>query len=246
MKAPPALRILAATVLGFMPHSQAAVIFSDDFTSGTSTGLNTQAPQTRPGTQAWTAASVFTKDSSEGVVNSSGSGAAYLAMPTFDLSFIYVITARVFNTRTDTNWVGVGWTTQDSSTSAWNTAGTGTYWMFWRGNDEVRSFTTGAGGTTGPIGVNASGVDNVLDLRVQMDGPAGTVTYFYKNPDASTWTTYFSQVLSTTTVSSIKSVGFTTNGNNTGVISYELAVIPEPRAALLGGLGVLMLLRRRR
>ncbi len=236
--------ILAAATLGLACSAHAATIFFDDFTTGSNGALNGQAPVTRPGTETWIAGSVFTKNTTNGVVNSSGTAAAYLPITTIDTNEIYMITARVSNTTTGSNWVGVGWTTQDSSTSAWNSAGTGRFWMLWRGNNELRTFTSGAGGTTNSTGTTAAGVDNVLDMRIIMDGPEETVSYYYKNPNATEWTFLFDQSLGGT--SNIESVGFTTNTSGTSIISYEYTLIPEPTTALLGGLGMLFLLRRRR
>ncbi len=229
-----------------------AVIYSDDFTSGTSTALNGQAPQTRPGTETWRAQSVYTKDVTNGRVNSSGSGSANLPIPTFDLTKIYTVTARVTNNlaSSDADWVGIGFTTQTTNTNAWNVAGTGTYWMLWRGNDNIRAFNgAGASNSVGSTSTNAAGESNTLDLRVVLDfttGGSGTVSYFYKNPSASDWTTFTTSTISESLRNGINSVGFTTLDNNTSIHSFEYTVIPEPRAALLGGLGLLMLLRRRR
>ncbi len=41
-------------------------------------------------------------------------------------------------------------------------------------------------------------------------------------------------------------VGFAANGGSTAVQSFEVVNIPEPTAAVLGSLGLLALLRRRR
>jgi hypothetical protein len=232
--------------------AHSAVIFSDDFTSGTSTALNGQAPQTRPGTETWTAQSVFSKNTTTGVVASTGSGSAHLAVPTLDLTKIYTVTARVTNAlaSSDADWVGIGFTTQTTNTNAWNVSGTGTYWMFWRGNDEIRAFNgTGATNPSGSTGTFAARVDNTLDLRVVLDftqGTFGVVSYLYKNPTDMDWTTYSTSNITESLRNGINRVGFTTLDTNTSIHSFEYAVIPEPRAALLGGLGLLMLLRRRR
>jgi hypothetical protein len=230
-----------------------AVIFSDDFTTGTNAALAGQAPQVRPGTETWRAQSVFTKNTAgDGVVNSSGSGSANLALPTFDLSKIYMVTARVTNNlaSSDADWIGVGFTTQTTNTNAWNVAGTGTYWMLWRGNDNIRAFNgAGASNSPGSTTTNVAGESNTLDLRVVLDfttGGAGTVSYLYKNPSASDWTTFTTSSITESLRNGINSVGFTTLDNNTSIHSFEYTVIPEPRAALLGGVGLLMLLRRRR
>ena len=229
-----------------------ATIFSDTFSSGTSGALAGQAPETRPGLETWRANSVFSKNTTTGVVNSTGSGSANLAIPAFDLTKIYTVTARVTNTlaSSDADWIGIGFTTQTTNTNAWNVAGTGTYWMLWRGNDNVRAFNgAGAANSVGLTTITAAGENNELDLRVMLDfttGGFGTVSYLYKNPSASTWTTFTTSGISESLRNGINSVGFTTLDTNTSITSFEYTVVPEPGAALLGGLGLLALLRRRR
>lgn len=229
-----------------------AVIYSDDFTSGTNATLNGQAPQTRPGTEVWTAGSTLKNTSGDGSVTGTGAMSAHLPMPAFQPNLVYTLTARVFNdfASTSTNWIAIGWTTQteSGSTSAWNTAGTGSYWILWRGNDELRGFRgPGATNAIGTTGVFAPGVGNILDLRVILDLPANTMTYQYKNPDETGWTTYAGATLVASTLNGINSVGFSTlAGSSAGIISFELTAVPEPGAALLGGMGLLALLLRRR
>ncbi len=206
-------------------------IYSDDFTSGTNGALAGQAPQTRPGTETWRAASVFTKNTSGiGTVTSSGSGSANLPMPTFDPNSVYTLTARVLNSRTDTSWVGIGWTTQTTNTNAWNVAGTGTYWFLWRGNDQFAAFA-GAGATNSITGSGtAAGEDNILDMRIVLDMPANTATFLYKHPGASDWSTFAGPTtLNASLISGINSVGFTTLNGSTGIQSFELTV-SEPSA----------------
>jgi alpha-galactosidase len=208
------------------------VLFSDDFTLGTNGALAGQAPQIRPGTETWRAASVFTKNTSgTGTVNSSGSGSANLAMPEFDPNSIYTLTARVSNSRTDTQWVGIGWTTQTTNTNAWNVSGTGTYWMLWRGNNEFAVFA-GAGATAGITGSGtAAGESNVLDMRIILDMPANTATFQYKNPSASDWSTFAGPAtLNASLISGINSVGFTTLNSSTAIQSFELTVA-DPSSA---------------
>ncbi len=219
--------------------AEATVIFSDDFTSGTNGGLNGQAPQVRPGTETWRAAGVYTKDTTAGVVNSSGSGSANLAYSTFDSNLVYTLTARVFNNTTGTNWVGIGWTTQTTNTNAWNVAGTGTYWMLWRGDNEIRFFQgTGASGSSGATGVFIPGESNVLDLRVVLDLPANTFSALYKNPSASDWTSYTSGTLNSSLLNGINSVGFTTLTSSAGLQSFELVAVPEPSTLALAAAAI--------
>lgn len=68
---------------------------------------------------------------------------------------------------------------------------------------------------------------------------SGSLTFGYNAP------AFASSVIGTFTADST-SLDFTFNGANTQVNSIFVAAIPEPSSALLGGLGVLALLRRRR
>ncbi len=203
--------------------------YFDAFTTGTDGALAGQEPEVRPGTETWRAASVFNKNTDGiGTVNSSGSGSANLPMPEFDPDSIYTLTARVRNSRTDNNWVGIGWTTQTTSTSAWNVAGTGVYWMLWRGNGNFAVFGgPGAGGAISGSGSSA-GEDDLLDMRVVIDMPADTATFQYKLPSESNWSTYAGPTtLSESRINNINSIGFTTLGNNTGIQSFELTITDD-------------------
>lgn len=216
------------------PLSQ-TVIYSDDFNTGSNGSLHGQAPQVRPGTQTWRAGSTSKTTTSGGSVTGTGAMAAHLPMPAIEAEKIYTLSARAFNNfaSSSSNWIALGFTAQTTETAAWSNTNTGIYWMLWRGNDELRGFR-GAGATNSigaTSGFTAAGVSNVLDLRVVLDTRTGfnTITYQYKNPDASVWSTYASAALVSSSIASIKSVGFSTlAGSSSGLQSFELTV-DDPR-----------------
>jgi len=236
------LATLCALALSSGSALSAIVIYSDDFTSGSDGALNGQALVT-PTTTTWTA-NAWNKNTTSGIATS-GNGSAVVGAPTFSAGDVYTLTARVFNNlaSSSTSWVAIGYTS--GTTATFNGAGVGRYWMVWRGNDEVRAFGSGAS-ALGPSGVSPAGESNTLDLRMVFDVDANTMTWLYKNPSATDWNQLHSVAASSSIIDNIQNVGMSSTTTNVGLISFELTNIPEPRAALLGGLGLLALLRRRR
>ena len=125
----------------------------------------------------------------------------------------------------------------------------------WRGNDNVRAFEgTGASGSLNLTGDDvAAGVSDELDLRTTIDftaGSFGEAIFEYRDPIAATWTNLgtatFDSATRTALLDGEKYVGYGASEAGVGVSEFELSSIPEPSAALLGGLGMLALLRRRR
>ncbi|MCF7676406.1 MAG: PEP-CTERM sorting domain-containing protein [Akkermansiaceae bacterium] len=126
------------------------------------------------------------------------------------------------------------------------TVGAGTeytvsYWTVQRGNGLM--FTTlsvDAGAVTGAdafvTGITGSGTSSINQLTVQGE-PAWTQYGFTFTPDTA--------ATATITLGNVYDGG---TGDNDGVFLDNVSVtaIPEPTTALLGGLGLLALLRRRR
>lgn len=247
--APQLLTTLCAIALSAGSAFSQTTLYSDDFIDGTNGSLNGQAPQVRPGTETWRTGSTTKTTADGGSVTGTAEMSAYLPVTAIESEKTYTLTARVFNNFTDANWIALGWTAQTAASSpsqGWNRSNTGAYWMMWRGNNEIRGWQgLGAINTIGTTGVNAAGVDHALDLRVILDTRTGfnTVTFLYKNPDATEWSTYASATLNSTTLNSIKSVGFSTvNGSSAGIQSFQLTVdsgTPADPYTAWAGTGVL-------
>ena len=217
-----------------------AVVYFDDFTTGTDGGLGGQSLIT-PSSAEWST-NGWSKNTTAGTISNNNNSASVPA-ESFDAGDIYQLTVRVTNTSTGNGWIAMGFASTE--TGVYSSAGAGRHWMLWRGNNQLRALISGAS-FTGPDDVSPAGVDNTLDLRMIFDVDENTISYLYKNPDASDWTELTSIPPSSGNVSHMDFVGVSSNTAGTSVLSFELVNIPEPTTALLGGLGFLMLLRRRR
>jgi hypothetical protein len=244
MKFKPTLRSLYLSVIAFALASSAnaAVIFFDDFSTGTSGALNGQA-LVSPDTTTWTAGAAWTKNTTNDLVSASGGASAMVPMISFSAGDIIQVSARVINNQasSSTSWIAMGFSNGSIGT---NGSG-GRNWMLWRGNDQLRA-ATGNASLIGPTDVFAEGESNTLDLRMIFDFDAGSMTWLFKDPSSSVWTTLHTQSTSLSAVADMTHVGFASNAGSMSVEYFEVLNIPEPTTALLGGLGFLMLLRRRR
>ena len=241
MKAKSTLRrfLTALCALGISAgFANAAVLYFDDFTTGTSGALNGQALVT-PTTTTWSASNWQKNTTTGSATNPSASGSAMVPIG-FSAGDVVTATARVVNNTTGSNWVAFGFSNGSIATNG----GGGRNWTSWRGDDVLRVHSNNATVVfNSDLSFKQAGESNTLDLRVVYDFDAGSMSWLYKNPSASSWTQYFT---TTSLTSGMTHVGFANTANNVAVQSFEVTVIPEPAAALLGGLGMLVLLRRRR
>mgnify|MGYP005851189079 CR=1 FL=1 len=189
---------------------------------------------------------------------------------TLDGTRSYTLTATVYNplAADSSSWISMGFADKngvrdlsdgnstDGSSNAFTSGFTdGRMSTLWRGNDNVRAFEgTGASGSLNLTGDDvAAGVSDELDLRTTIDftaGSFGEAIFEYKDPTATGWTNLTTVTLDATKRSALLDnvayVGYGANEAGVGVSEFELSSIPEPSVALLGGLGMLVLLRRRR
>ncbi len=230
--------ILAAATLGLACSAHSAVIYFDDFTTGSAGALNGQNLIT-PSTATWNASNWQKNTTTNSATNTSNSGSAMVPI-SFSAGDIIQVTARVINNTTGSSWVAMGFS---SGSIASNGSG-GRNWTSWRGDEVLRVHSGNATvAFNSDLSFKQAGESNTLDLRAIYDVDAGTISWLYKNPSSSTWTEYF---LQTSPTSGMTHVGFANTANNVAVSSFEVINIPEPSTALLGGLGMLFLLRRRR
>ena len=132
----------------------------------------------------------------------------------------------------------------DGSQGLWTVAGYG-----WNGVSQNSTYTVGAAGITLTAAVYGKSASTAwFNLQLLLDGSQMSFAQPYF-ASATDWTQITTSYV--TTVADIgKIVGISFGMESTNNYAYmdsaSLSVIPEPGAALLGGLGMLALLRRRR
>lgn len=262
---PTKLLLLASFALAIPAAQAATMLYSHTFNEGTG-GLNgTPVDSGTLAPQNWNA---FGGVSANGVFNTavggggSSGGSATLAF-TPQQGFAYSLDARILDVTGNSEWVGLGFAKgqsdlTDSGSRFVSGAVVGTAWSLFRADNTSSTNTsfngTGVSGTADGAGwstLNNSG--GSIDLRILLDTTAGsgnwTVTWLAKLTDDATYTTVrATAAVPVANEANYTSVGFAfANGATDGTLqSFSLTQIPEPSAALLGGLGMLALLRRRR
>jgi hypothetical protein len=256
-----AIGALALLVSG----AHAATIFSHTFNEGNG-ALNGTPVDTGAGN--WVALTTVTANGAF----TSGQGSATLSFAPSQ-GTEYQLDARITSVSGNANWVGLGFANGQAFTSSnqnrfIETSGTpgvvGTAWMIFRGNNTPNPNSTFLG--TGQKGLAGAGLSSALawpsmnsnggtiDLRIVLDTTGGTgnwtATWLAKETTSGTYTTLRSDVaVPQANEANYTSVGFAfsdaalTSGT---LSSFSLTQIPEPTAALLSGLGLLTLVRRRR
>lgn len=236
---------------------QAAVIFQDDFTGHPDTGtdgLNNETPDTTTGSAAWVSSSAFNADGTFlASTGTAGASATLLYTPTS--GEIYTLDARVDVTST-TGWIALGFATGQSTANNANArfvSGSTPLGRVWMLMQEAGGGAAWQDGTTvNHVEDNTISVTGFIDMRIVLDATAATwtSTWYAKDATAGSYT-LIKGTENVVSQAAINSVGFALSGNDVpGTISSfslsDSSVIPEPSAALLGGLSLLALLRRRR
>ena len=245
---PKTSRILSGVAVSFLlaaASSNAATIYSQSFGGTSTTLLDTTVVQT--GIGSWVAGSTFT--TSGNLIGTARRTSAVLAFNPVQ-GEIYELTATV--TLTNAGFIGLGFADKINFTgntgsmndnNAFRFATTshiaGYSWMFQTSAAETAYSGAGLSGSSGTATATGS-----VALKVVLDASNITdwVTTYYVNGTSIGTSTASAAALD----AAIDSVGFT-SGNGLGTIrDFTLATVPEPGAALLGSIGVLGLLRRRR
>lgn len=249
-----------ALVLLAIPSAHAVtIIYQDDFGGGTG-DINGLAPVI--GASNWVAAPMFNANGT--IVNadtaSIDGGSATLAF-TPAQGLIYTLDLSLTGLNGDTNWIGFGFANGQSdvlsansrfinSPTPTNNGVIGRAWMLVRG-DGTATNKASMNGTASHVDWSPDfATGGSVDLRVVLDTTAGstnwTATWFAK----LTADTSYTQVRAEADIvtETITSVGFarSNDGVEGTATFFQLSSIPEPSTALLGGLGLLALLRRRR
>ena len=236
--------VLVFCIGGLAHNADASLIYHESFSG--SGNLNETAPDTRPGSETWTA-SDWQQD---GTIANQGAGADNAFLPFTPVTGrVYTLTSTldaVVSGTQGSSWTALGFANgSDTTVDFWKSPNDAGPWALYRATgpaDQVVTFTglgvTGSaseGTFTGPITLSIVLDTNPAQWNVEWFVNGGSVrTHTYtSNPDIST-------------------VGFGRNNDSDGPISSftlsdDLAAIPEP-TAVLGLLGLITgtFFRRRR
>ncbi|MCH7227087.1 PEP-CTERM sorting domain-containing protein [Haloferula sp. A504] len=265
------LATLAGLALATSPATSTTLFF-DDFGGSSGTNLNGTPPPTTTGGETWTAGTTYKADGSFGTARST----ATLSFTPVDGFVYTLEASIGSLASTNNNWLGFGFAYGESTLNSSNsrfisnnvnpaptTIGdgsvTGVAWMFARGSGATQAneaylgsdptVSSGNSGIAdgGPWSAAGTTFGGNLDMRIVLDTTGGT----------GNWTaTWFADTGSgfvevrgeeTLLTETINSVGFAVTDLGSGQInSFSLTQVPEPSTALLGGIGLLALFRRRR
>lgn len=259
MKQKPHLITLALLLVHASSKAAVITLAQDDFSQVATTDLGLRTADV--GGQ-WQATNNYNQDGS--LTTDAAGGAAILAF-TPTVGNLYTLSADTVLTSA-AGYIGLGFANKNSTNVAttWDTdvevpnnlyrfSNIGTQGYSWMFNVVATGVYTqnayagpGAGATLiTPVGTSVN--SGTLNMTITLDTSATNwVSKMYVNNTLFATTTY---VGNGGLLTAIDSVGVTNFGGTTGTIDNFLLTaeaIPEPRAALLGGLGLLALLRRRR
>jgi hypothetical protein len=218
--------------------SGAALIYSENFSGLSSTLLNGQAPQTRPGTETWTASASIKADGTA-VFQAFDEASSFLPFAPIG-GQVYTLTATLAQPgprNADGQWGGIGFTAGNTvSTAIWRDPNLASPWMLYRNNDPVVTFT-GTGTTGSESEGNFTGTQT---LTIVLDTTADLWTAAWKVGGTSVRTHTFA------TNPTINYVAFGRASAGVDFDSFTLDVIPEPGSVAMLGIGGLAMLMRRR
>lgn len=234
--------VLAALSLALAGQASASILlYSDDFSGSPNDPLHGTTPPTAIGTNTWNADLGWRADGSYAAGASSANGfLPFSPSP----GLVYTLTATLDKPTGSGGgtWAAIGFTEADdaSGTSLWPAPNNAGPWVLYRANtNDVAAF-----GGPGIGGVNSGDVGpytgpQTLTIELDTTGPQWTAEWFV-GADSIHQVTY-------TTNPTINFVGLGQSNNATVNFSnFSLSVVPEPSTALLGAMGMMTLLLRRR
>ena len=267
------LATLATFALAAPAANASIVLYSSSFAGSSGTNLNgtavttsgaTGAQHTQYGTSssaAWTAATNFKADGSFGYTGATPGTSVQTVSGTLAFTpqngHIYSLTMTTnvdFTPTKSIGWFATGFLENSGYTGAITSAsGGGNVWMLTRPGDategfldQVAHYNVNAGTGSQTFDPLAEDTSDPSSVTIVLNTTLGTGNWSAQYFVGSTLAASVAD-LNAVTINSVGIAANIRNNDNTGQFqSFELSVIPEPSAALLGSLGMLALLRRRR
>lgn len=242
--------IAAGLALLSGPIHGATVLYSDNFSGDGTANLNGTTPGTTIGTNTWSANTNIKDNGSVASVTTNSDRAAGLAFtPTPTVGNVYTLSvtlAAPTGGRTASSpWFAFGFT--DALNTGSIPDATFTSWMLWRTDDagttsgDINLFLglgTGNGFAGNPVAAAVTGTQT-LSIVLDTTATLWSVEWFQGASSLGTMDYTANPTINNLFIASNAGAGFDLD-------SMSLTVVPEPSAALLGGLGMLAMLRRRR
>lgn len=241
--------ILAALIgISASPTFAVTVLYSDDFSRDGTANLNATTPDTTIGTNTWSANTNIKNNGSITPVTTSSDAAAALAF-TPTTGNIYTLSATLAaptGGNTSSPWFAFGFT--DTFTTGGVPNATYTAWMLWRSTADATEANRGdlnlyrlnvtEAFPGNPAAKNVTGTQT-LSVVLDTTTTLWSIEWFQGATSLGTMDYEVNPTISNVVIARNNGAGFDLD-------SMSLTVIPEPSTALLGGLGLLALLRRRR
>ena len=235
--------IVALAAISVITTASAATIYSDSL-SVADTVLNGSIVDSSAAFAGGTSGAAWTAATG---INETAAGAA---LPTNTMAFLpititagNIYTLQATMTNVGGGWGALGFSNNSTTNGAWHTTGNKYAWALLRpaGDPNPTNASFAGPGTDNPDPSWASADFGTQTMTITLDTTnAFWSTYASINGVNSATFTY------TTNPADITHVGFGVQSATSEVSNFSLTAVPEPSVALLGGLGVLALLRRRR
>jgi hypothetical protein len=240
---------LALHALAIPAAHATTTIYSHTFAGGSATNDSLNTTTTTVGGGTWVSSDWRANGTTPtGTGTASNDDGAYLSFtPTVGLIYTLSMTATQPTGGDNTGWLGLGFTQGNtaSNTSFASATINGAPWLLWRPSN------AGSGGASQVV----TRLGPAATTPTDEGAFTGTQTLtMVLNTQATLWTAEW--FVGATSVRgpepfasnpTINHVGFAReNGQGSTITSFSLTSVPEPSSALLGGLGMLALLRRRR
>lgn len=249
------LTLIGAAFFIAAAASNGAIIFQDDFSGLAADNLNGTTPDMTTGGTNWRANPGF---KANGTNNDAGDGGAYLDFVP-SAGKVYTLSATMTSVDVNNNnWLAFGFvqstltltggqSRHSNPDSPGGIAGAnGIAWLLHRDvttEDNIQAF--GGPNTSRRLYNTNANNTSTISVVTTLDATSASNVLWSLSIDGSTVIT--AADLGSLSALNINGVGFShDSGGNASFDNFELSSVPEPSAALLGAIGALALLRRRR